>query len=115
MDDRTLFLVLSNAAEGKDDEFNEWYDNVHVHEVLATPGMVSAQRYTLRETDISRAAGVPPTHKYLAVYEMQGDPDVIMGAIVEAVGTGAMHMSDSLDLASSVMTFWTPHGSKVQS
>ena len=114
MDDKTLFLVLSNPSAGKEDEYNEWYDNVHVPEVLATPGMVSAQRYSLCETEIAKASGAEPTHRYLCVYEMKGDPDTVMASVGEAVASGAMHMSEALDLETSVMMFWTPRGSKVE-
>src|SRR5262245_2531204 len=112
-DDRTLYLVLSNPVEGRDREFNEWYDSVHLREVLATPGMVSAQRYMLREAEINRAAGVPSTHRYLLVYEVEGDVDVIMSKLQAAAASGALQMSDALDLGSVSMSFWTPLGSKV--
>jgi hypothetical protein len=114
MSDTTLFMVLSNAVEGKDAEYNEWYDNVHVHDVLAVPGMVSCQRFTLCDTEMSRAAGTEPTHKYLAVYEMKGDPDTVMAGVQEAAASGAMAISDALDIESAVTTFWTPSGPKVQ-
>ena len=48
------FVVLTNAVEGKDDAFDEWYTNTHLGEVqLAVPGFVSAQRFKL--TDAQRA------------------------------------------------------------
>ena len=49
MSDNGLFLVFSNPVEGRDGEFNEWYDTVHVPEVLAIPGILSAQRFDLEE------------------------------------------------------------------
>ena len=39
------FVVLTNAVEGKDDAFDEWYTNTHLGDVLAVPGFVSAQRF----------------------------------------------------------------------
>jgi len=114
-DDKTLFLVLSNPTAGMEEEYNEWYDTVHVPEVLATPGMVSAQRFALRETEASRASGAEPAHRYLAVYEMKGDPDVVMGHVREAMASGVMHLHEALDLSSSVMSFWRPIGPRVES
>ena len=35
MADRFVQVVFSNPAEGKEDEFNEWYDTVHIPELLA--------------------------------------------------------------------------------
>ena len=36
-----LLLVLSNAGDGKEDEFNDWYDNVHVPHMLNVPGILN--------------------------------------------------------------------------
>ncbi|MGZ4694587.1 MAG: hypothetical protein ACXWA3_13265 [Acidimicrobiales bacterium] len=115
MADRTIQLVFSNPAEGRDADFDEWYNQVHLPEILATPGMVSAQRYDLYEAEIYRAQGAtPPAHRYLTIYEMEGDVDAIMLKIREGVGSGAIVMSDCLDLTSSALSFWTPHGPKVE-
>ncbi|WP_083419220.1 hypothetical protein [Pseudofrankia sp. BMG5.36] len=84
-----------------------------MREVMATPGMVSAQRYTLRDTEMSRMVGTQPTHRYLLVYEMDDDPDVVMGKVREAVEAGAIQMHESLDLGSVLMSFWSPHGPKL--
>ena len=114
MANRTVQLVFSNPVAGKDDEFNDWYDNVHVPEILAIPGVLSAQRYALCETKILRDAGRTAAHQYLCIYEMEGDVDAIMAKITEAVGSGAINMSETLDLADSTLSFWTPRGSKVE-
>lgn len=106
---RTIQLVFSNPAAGRDDEFNEWYDNVHLPDILSIPGMVSAQRYDLYEAEIYRVpGGATPAHRYLTIYEMEGDVDAIMGAVRAAVASGTIVMSDCLDLPSSVLSFWTP-------
>ena len=113
--DKTLYLVFGNPAAGKEAEFNEWYDNVDVPEVLATPGMLTAQRFELRDSEMTGAEGGPPApaHRYLTVYEMEGDVDATMAKIGDAVQSGAMHMSDSLDMGGVAMSFWTPRGPKV--
>ena len=114
MADRTLYLVFSNPTPGKEDEFNQWYDEVHVRDVLATPGMLSAQRYKLADAAISGEGGMPPPpQRYLLVYEMEGDIDVIMGKVSEAAMSGTMVMSDALDMTSIAMSFWKPTGSKI--
>jgi hypothetical protein len=115
MADRTIQLAFSNPAEGKEDEFNQWYDNVHLPDILATPGMLSAQRYDLYEAEIYRAQGAaPPEHRYLTIYEMEGDVDAIMLKIREGVASGKIVMADCIDLPASRLSFWTPHGPKVQ-
>lgn len=110
MGDTTMYLVFSNPVdESREQEFNDWYETVHLPEVLATPGMVSARRYKMRETEIGRATGLPP-QKYLIVYEMNDDPDAVMKRIMEAHASGDIHMHDSLDLDSVAMSYWSPLG-----
>lgn len=114
MPDSTLYLVFSNPVDGREDEFNEWYDNVHLKEILATPGMVSAQRYTLRQTEMDRELGTTPAHRYCVVYEMDDDPDVVMGKIQAGVAAGEIHMHEALDLTTFSMSFWSPYGPKLE-
>lgn len=115
MGDKSLFLVFANPVEGKEREFNEWYDTVHVPELVATPGIVSAQRFDVHERAAERVAGAPPPpYRYLTVYEMDGDIDGIMAGIGEAVTSGEMTMSDALDRENVVMSFWTPRRSTVK-
>ena len=51
--------------------------------------------------------GVVPEHKYMCVYELEGDVDEIMGKIQQRVANGEVHMSDSLDMSTSRLSFWT--------
>lgn len=63
-----LLVVLSNARDGRDDEFNDWYSNVHVRDVMRlSPGAIAVQRFGLAALQFP---GQPhPAHRYLAVYE----------------------------------------------
>jgi len=70
---RALFFVLSNCTDPtRDKEFNDWYSNIHVPDLLQGPGIVRACRYRnlkpkLKESDA----------KYLnvATYRIdKGDP-----------------------------------------
>ena len=114
MSDRYLQVTFSNPVEGKEAEFNEWYDKVHIPELLAIPGMLSATRYDLRDAEVYRVeGGMPQEHRYLTIYEMEGDADAILAKIMEGVSSGEIVMSDSLDLPSSRMSFWNARGPKV--
>ena len=114
MADRHIQIVFSNPVEGKDDEFNEWYDNVHVPELLAVPGMVAAQRYNLRDAEMYHVeGGRPPEHRYCIIYQMEGDVDAIMAKIREAVAEGRINMADCVDMSSWRLSFWDPRGPKV--
>jgi len=68
---RHVLLVMTNCAEGEDAEFNRWYDEVHLPEVLSVPGFVGATRY--RIDDVQMPWEPPGTHRYLAIYEIDAD------------------------------------------
>ena len=87
-----LSIALTNAAEGREADYNEWYEKQHVFDVLAIPGVKSAQRF--RVSDQSRQQ---LGYRYMALYEIETD-DIrdIHRAIAERAGTAAMPRSDSV-------------------
>ncbi|MBX3529067.1 MAG: hypothetical protein KF849_00560 [Rhizobiaceae bacterium] len=64
-----LWIVLTNPAEGKEEEYNVWYDGRHVADTLALPGLTAAQRYTVK--NIAGPEGA--RWSYLAIYEVELD------------------------------------------
>jgi hypothetical protein len=112
----SFFFVFANPVEGQEAEFNEWYDNTHVHEVCATPGISAAQRYTLAPMEIpENAIGTlpPPPHRYLAVYDVEGEPQQVMADFLGRLQGGEMTLSPALDFPNVSMGFWQPHGPRV--
>jgi hypothetical protein len=72
-----VLLMLAECKPGTEDEFNDWYTNVHLAEVLRADGFVAAQRFRLADTD-------PPQEgsSYLAIYEVEADTaDEAMAAL----------------------------------
>ena len=64
---RWINIVESNCKDAsREEEFNDWYDNIHLPDVLETPGFVAATRYVIREPQDGRG-------KYIAVYEIETD------------------------------------------
>ena len=63
--EKWLLVAESNCADpAREEEFNHWYDTVHVPDVLETPGIVRGTRFRNDEP--------PEGHgKYLAVYEVE--------------------------------------------
>jgi hypothetical protein len=109
---RALLLVFSNATEGRDEEFNAWYDEVHVPEVLAVEGVVAAQRFDVAELELPEVEGVepppPPVHRYLAVYELDRDGNEVMASFGELLVSGAMTLSETLDMSTVSLSAWNP-------
>jgi len=112
-----LFLVLTNSIEGEDEAFNEWYDTVHVPEVLDVPGVVTAQRYDLAEVKVPKDEDLPaqlppPTHRHLVIYELDRDPDAVMAEFLERVVSGKLSLGETLDLSTISLTGWQPRGER---
>lgn len=91
----SLYFVQSNAVDGRDDEFNDWYDSVHVPDILALDGFVSAQRFK-RSTALDRPDAVAPEFTYVACYEIEGDPVTAVRALGAAVKAGDIAMTDAM-------------------
>jgi hypothetical protein len=78
--EKWIYAVYSICLEpSREKEFNEWYDKVHLPDILETPGMTRATRYEIREP----AAG---QGKFLALYEVETeDIDQAMALLRENV------------------------------
>lgn len=97
-------IVLSNATAGQDEAFNRWYDDVHLDDVLAVPGVTAAQRFSL-------AAG--EAWAYAAIYEIGGDdPEKVVTDIVTRWGAGEMQTTDAFDMDSYRMVLASPLGQR---
>lgn len=91
-----VYVVQTNPVEGKEDEYNDWYDNQHLADILRLPGFVSAQRFRLAPTDPPQSS----PQRYLAIYEIETDDiDAVNAALVAAAGSPALPISGALDLA----------------
>lgn len=103
-----LFVVFSNCEEGRDDEFNRWYDEQHLGEVLGVDGFVSAQRFRLHP---DQQPGQPaPPWEYLAVYQVEGD----VARIHERFREQAARFVTPAGLADFAVWVYSPLGGRVE-
>jgi hypothetical protein len=69
-----LVVVLTEPTPGREDEYNDYYENLHLDEVLATTLLHSAQRFKL-----TAQQGLACPLPYLAIYEAEADdPQTIL-------------------------------------
>lgn len=62
-----ILMVETNSTDmAREAEFNEWYDKIHLPDVLENPGFIRATRY--ENTEPSEGKG-----KFLAIYEIEAD------------------------------------------
>jgi hypothetical protein len=102
-------LTFSNPSDPSTEaEYHRWYTQVHIPQLLAhVPGIRSAARY--------QCGGDAPPHRYLVVYEVDGEEEEIRQAIAARIGNGTLERSPALQLdPPPVMLFVDPiddHGS----
>lgn len=88
-----VFVVLTNPMPGKDAEYNDWYTNVHLGDVVKSQGVKSAQRYKIAPVDQSKSP-----FSYLSIYEIEtADLAESQKAMKALAGTPAMVISPALD------------------
>jgi hypothetical protein len=99
-----LLMALSNPiSPDREQEFNDWYDNIHTAEVTSLPGIVAVTRY--RTIVQLSPPAEQPAYRYLAIYELD-DINTAVHALQNA--TSQLNMSDSMDLqAAQVMAYET--------
>lgn len=68
------------------EEFNKWYEEVHVPEIVALDGFVAARRWAPAEAD----------GPYVTQYELEGDPHAAVANIRAASAAGKLNMSATL-------------------
>ncbi len=93
-----VLLVFTDPVAGRDDDYNAWYNDVHLGEVLQTDGFVRAQRFKVSDM----MPGVTD-HEYVAIYELDtDDPGAAMAALRGASST--FTMTDAIDLKAAKMS-----------
>ena len=92
-------IVHTSPADGREDEYNAWYDDVHLSEFSALPGVINGRRF--------KVAGAGK-QQYAAVYELSAHPDEVMAAMNAGVKDGTVRMTDALDLGSLSMITLEP-------
>lgn len=84
-------IVYTSPADGREDDYNAWYDDIHLPEFSALPGVIAGRRFKVASD------GKP---RYAAIYELSAHPDAVMAAMNEGVKNGTVRMSDAVDPAS---------------
>jgi hypothetical protein len=76
-----ILLVETRPGSVQDSEYNRWYDEVHIPQILTVAGFTAARRFAPVEGD----------GPYVAIYEIEGDD---LNAVRAALGA-----SDRVDPA----------------
>ena len=91
---RYRLVVFTDPVKGREAEYNNWYDNRHLGDVVSFPSFLTAQRFKCAH--IVRGA-VP--NRYLAIYEMDAaDPAGAVTDMMNRYGSADFPASEALDL-----------------
>ena len=101
---RHMLVVLSNSVEGADEEFNRWYSEQHLADILRIPGYMSAERYRLS------AVQFMDTHpyEYLALYQVETDDLAMTANTLETRPADELPVSDAIDKERTAAWWFTP-------
>ena len=77
---RGILLVLSNCKDpAREEEFNRWYEDVHIPDILDTGAFHTAYRYESLDPQATKG-------KYLAIYETEhSDPTKARAVLQKAI------------------------------
>jgi hypothetical protein len=86
------YIAVTDSVPGREEEFNTWYEQQHVPDLLRIPGFVAARRFKL----VQSQGGLPG--RYLALYEIEtDDPQGALAELMNRAGTAQMVMSEAFD------------------
>lgn len=100
-----LMVVTSDAKDGRDEEYNAWYDSTHLADICSIPGVTGGKRYDAIPTTPN-----PQPTPYLAIYEIEADdPASVLGELMKRAEAGQIVMSDALDAENAKIWMYKPH------
>jgi hypothetical protein len=68
---RYVMLVFANPIPGKEVEFNEWYTNTHMGDLVQLPGWMGAQRFRIITGVMPRPSVAGYNHGYLIIWDLE--------------------------------------------
>lgn len=94
---RYTMIALTNATPGGDAEFADWYEKVHLREMLSVPGVVTAQ---LGQVADIAAAGTPQ-YRYAGIYTIEAeDPAPVFEEMMRRYVAGEITPCATMDAVS---------------
>ena len=94
-----VLIVMTEPLEGKDQEYNEWYDNDHIPALLKVPGFAAAQRFVA----VPWMNGEMPDRRYLTLYEFDTDVESVKEANLEARKACTHETPPVIDTSASIV------------
>jgi len=98
MSQAKMIVYSSPSSPDREDDYNKWYNEIHLPEVCAIPGILSAVRFRMSEEQMAPGVTVSD-HQYMAIYEIDAsDFQALLAELVARSRDGRFTMSDAIDL-----------------
>lgn len=101
---KALLLAWSSPLDDAcDSEFDAWYDGTHIPQLRTViPAIAAVHRFTPAALPDGGGAGTLPTHRYLAVDELDTDDvQAAAGALGAAMAEGKLTMTPTIDITAN--------------
>jgi hypothetical protein len=86
---RYAMLVFANPIPGKEAEFNDWYTNTHMGDLVQLQGWMGAQRFRIVTNVQPRPSVAGYTHGYLIIWDLEEtDANAALGRMTAAIAGG---------------------------
>ena len=103
-------IALTTPIAGKEQEYHDWYNNVHLPELVNGLGLKGAQRFEL----VTKIQGAD-TNQYLALYDVEtDDPASFMAKMGEFAMSGKMTPGTATDSAAGYTAFFQAIGDRLE-
>ena len=95
---KMIMTVFSDSiSSDREAEYNDWYGNVHVHDVCAIPGVQSARRFKASSVDSAFGGEIASGQRYLVIYEIETDnPQLVEDEMQARLADGRLRPTNTL-------------------
>jgi hypothetical protein len=105
-----LLFVMTNAAAGKGNAFEDWYQGPYRDAVSCAGPIINVQHYRQHEVDITAGHHPRPPFGYMGIYELSLDGAQAAEGVIEQIT--ALHREDVVAQAPATWLYY-PVGEKV--
>ena len=102
-------VVFAKAKPGQVEAIAKWYDETHIPDMLAVPGLITAERHTMMV--VKQPEGLPQWD-FMVTYEFEG-PDPIVA--LTNLGKAQVPLSDLMESTQTLSVVGISQGVRTES
>jgi hypothetical protein len=97
---RYAMLVFANPIPGREAEFNDWYTNTHMGDLVQLQGWMGAQRFRIVTNVQPRPSTAGYAHGYLIIWDLEeADPNAALSRMTAAIAGGKSRLGAAFNYA----------------